>query len=128
MWVANATPLLPIYVFKSSWILVGDDADNHSSNSVAPEEDEEEWPPFRKVGNFDPYSDDPRLAIKKVILCPRTGTMIVAGTAGHVIISKFNDQSSSNEIKVNITKFYKHYNFNLTLIICNLGCTNECCW
>ncbi|XP_026817705.1 lethal(2) giant larvae protein homolog 1 isoform X2 [Rhopalosiphum maidis] len=99
LWVANATPLLPIHVFKSSWVLVGDDADNHSSNSVAPEEDEEEWPPFRKVGNFDPYSDDPRLAIKKVILCPRTGTMIVAGTAGHVIVTKFNDQPSSNEIK-----------------------------
>lgn len=100
MWIANATPLLPIHIFKSSWVLVGDDADNHSSNSVPPEEDEEEWPPFRKVGNFDPYSDDPRLAIKKVVLCPRTGTMIVAGTAGHIIISKFNDQSSSSEIKV----------------------------
>jgi len=110
LWVANATPLLPIHVFKSSWILVGDDADNHSSNSVAPEEDEEEWPPFRKVGNFDPYSDDPRLAIKKVILCPRTGIMIVAGTAGHVIVSKFNDQPSSNEIKVNIISFN---NYNL---------------
>lgn len=102
LWVANGTPLLPIYVFRSSWILVGEDADNHSNNSVTPEEDDEEWPPFRKVGNFDPYSDDPRLAIKKVILCPRTGTMIVAGTAGHIIISKFNDKSSSNEIKVNI--------------------------
>lgn len=28
--------------------------------------DEEEWPPFRRVGTFDPYSDDPRLAIKRV--------------------------------------------------------------
>lgn len=28
--------------------------------------DEEEWPPFKRVGNFDPYSDDPRLAVKRV--------------------------------------------------------------
>lgn len=28
--------------------------------------EEEEWPPFRRVGTFDPYSDDPRLAVKKV--------------------------------------------------------------
>lgn len=28
--------------------------------------DEEEWPPFRRVGTFDPYSDDPRLAVKRV--------------------------------------------------------------
>lgn len=83
--------------------MVGDDADNHSNNSIPPD-DEEEWPPFKKVGNFDPYSDDPRLAIKKVVLCPRTGTMIVAGTAGHIIISQFNNESSSNEIKVKINK------------------------
>lgn len=30
--------------------------------------EEEEWPPFRRVGTFDPYSDDPRLAVKKVLL------------------------------------------------------------
>lgn len=121
--------MLPIYVFKSSWVLVGEDADNHSSNSVAPEEDEEEWPPFRKVGNFDPYSDDPRLAIKKVILCPRTGTMLVAGTAGHIIVSKFNDQASSNEIKVkfvidlilliySLTKCYFYFNGCLLFRLC----------
>lgn len=28
--------------------------------------DDEEWPPFRRVGTFDPYSDDPRLAVKRV--------------------------------------------------------------
>lgn len=121
--------MLPIYVFKSSWVLVGEDADNHSSNSVAPEEDEEEWPPFRKVGNFDPYSDDPRLAIKKVILCPRTGTILVAGTAGHIIVSKFNDQASSNEIKVkfvidlilliySLTKCYFYFNGCLLFRLC----------
>lgn len=27
------------------------------------EDMEEEWPPFRKTGIFDPYSDDPRLAL-----------------------------------------------------------------
>ncbi|XP_050540876.1 lethal(2) giant larvae protein isoform X2 [Daktulosphaira vitifoliae] len=98
LWVANGSPLLPIYVFKSSWVLVGDDVDNISSNTIPPD-DEDEWPPFRKIGNFDPYSDDPRLAVKKVILCPYSGTMIVAGTAGHIIVTKFKDEPSSNEIK-----------------------------
>lgn len=83
---------------------------------MAVDEDDEEWPPFKKVGNFDPYSDDPRLAIKKVILCPRTGTMIVAGTAGHIIISKFNDQPSSKEIKVK----NKNDCINLFLIYLNI--------
>ena len=31
-----------------------------------PEDHEEinEWPPFRKVGLYDPYSDDPQLGIR----------------------------------------------------------------
>lgn len=28
--------------------------------------DDEEWPPFKRIGTFDPYSDDPRLAVKRV--------------------------------------------------------------
>ena len=41
-------------------------------------------PPPRKVGSFDPYSDDPRLAVKKVVLCADTGVLVVGGTAGQV--------------------------------------------
>ncbi|VVD04476.1 unnamed protein product [Leptidea sinapis] len=46
----------------------------HEDGSVSGEEigenndsqnEEEEWPPFRRVGTFDPYSDDPRLAVKR---------------------------------------------------------------
>lgn len=40
------------------------------------------WPPMKRVGRFDPYSDDTRLAVRKLSLCPRTGTLVVAGTGG----------------------------------------------
>jgi hypothetical protein len=36
------------------------------------------------VGCFDPYSDDPRLGVQKVVLCKYTAQMVVAGTAGQV--------------------------------------------
>uniref|UniRef100_A0A8C9MC34 Lethal giant larvae homologue 2 domain-containing protein n=1 Tax=Panthera tigris altaica TaxID=74533 RepID=A0A8C9MC34_PANTA len=45
---------------------------------------EDEWPPLRKVGSFDPYSDDPRLGIQKIFLCKYSGYLAVAGTAGQV--------------------------------------------
>ena len=45
-------------------------------------EEEDEWPPFKKVGQFDPYSDDPRLAVKKVFFCGSTGKLVIGGTAG----------------------------------------------
>lgn len=37
-----------------------------------------------QVGCFDPYSDDPRLGVQKVVLCKYTAQMVVAGTAGQV--------------------------------------------
>ncbi|CAF0865530.1 unnamed protein product [Rotaria sordida] len=51
--------------------------------------DEETWPPFRKTGIYDPYCDDPRLAIQKLALCTNTNTLIVAGTAGQVLTFQF---------------------------------------
>jgi lethal(2) giant larvae protein len=50
------------------------------------EEAEDEWPPFRKVGHFDPFSDDPRLAVKKVAFCAKSGRLMIGGTAGQVLI------------------------------------------
>lgn len=67
----------------------------------APESDtEDEWPPFRKTGVFDPYSDDPRLAVKRVALCSLSGSLVVAGTAGHVVIAIFDTEVLDGELKV----------------------------
>lgn len=49
---------------------------------------------YSQVGCFDPYSDDPRLAIKKVTLCPFSGTLIIAGTAGHLMVVKLKNQEN----------------------------------
>lgn len=62
---------------------------------------DESEPPFRKSGLFDPYSDDPRLAVKKIALCPKTGRLIVGGTAGQIVIANFdNGESDSAALKV----------------------------
>lgn len=62
------------------------------------EQDGDEWPPFKKVGIFDPYSDDPRLGIRKVVLCPRTFNLLVAGTAGQVIIFELKEDSTQMKL------------------------------
>lgn len=51
------------------------------------------------MGTFDPYSDDPRLAVKKVLLCPLSSTLVIAGTAGHVITAKISAEATNKEIK-----------------------------
>lgn len=37
--------------------------------------------------------------MKKVVLCPLSGALVVAGTAGHVVIAKFDTEILDGEIK-----------------------------
>jgi len=62
------------------------------------QDDGDEWPPFKKVGVFDPYSDDPRLGIRKIVLCPKTFNLLVAGTAGQVIIFELKDEQNQLQL------------------------------
>ena len=57
------------------------------------DEQDDEWPPFKKVGIFDPYSDDPRLGVRRIVLCPKTFNLLVAGTAGQVIVFELKDET-----------------------------------
>ncbi|XP_045428151.1 LLGL scribble cell polarity complex component 2 isoform X4 [Pipistrellus kuhlii] len=60
---------------------------------------EDEWPPLRKVGSFDPYSDDPRLGIQKIFLCKYSGYLAVAGTAGQVLVLELNDEEAEHAVE-----------------------------
>ena len=78
---------------------------SHENQDDSPVENsepsDESEPPFRKAGLFDPYSDDPRLAVKKIALCPKTGRLIVGGTAGQVVIAHFeSDDENKTPLKV----------------------------
>ena len=56
------------------------------------------WTTFQ-VGTFDPYSDDPRLGIQKITMCPISETMVVGGTAGQVVILQFDREERELEVK-----------------------------
>lgn len=95
-WDAGGVTLTPLYKFSTAQFFTGDDLDAQ----VDPEDLDEEWPPFRKTGIFDPYSDDPRFAVKRVVMCPLSGTMVVAGTAGQVVVAKFDTEVLDEPLKV----------------------------
>lgn len=59
-----------------------DASPNDNSTSDPSNGAETAWPPLKRVGRFDPFSDDTRLAVRKVRLCPQTGTLVIAGTGG----------------------------------------------
>lgn len=99
-WDCSGVLLKPIYNFKTANIF---GHENHDDTAIESNEQIDEGePPFRKSGLFDPYSDDPRLAVKKIALCPKTGQLIVGGTAGQIVIADFNgDAPERGVLKLN---------------------------
>lgn len=95
-WNASDVTLTPMYKYNSSILFTGEHLDVLEQ---PPEDEEEDWPPFRKVGTFDPYSDDPRLAVKRVLLCPLSATLVIAGTAGHVITATISKEAVNKEMQ-----------------------------
>ncbi|XP_040830444.1 lethal(2) giant larvae protein homolog 1 isoform X4 [Ochotona curzoniae] len=95
-WDASGVALRPLYKLSTAG-LFQTDCEHADSLAQAPEDD---WPPFRKVGCFDPYSDDPRLGVQKVALCKYTGQMVVAGTAGQVLVLELSDTPSEQAVSV----------------------------
>lgn len=87
-WDATGNCLTLLTKFTSSALFNSSDElpDAGLDNSNARDDDEDEWPPFRKVGTFDPYSDDPRLAVKKISFCAKTGVLVIGGTAGQLVV------------------------------------------
>uniref|UniRef100_A0A1B0FDF2 Lethal(2) giant larvae protein n=1 Tax=Glossina morsitans morsitans TaxID=37546 RepID=A0A1B0FDF2_GLOMM len=97
-WDCTGIVLKPIYNFRTS-LLFGHDNDVMMENMETTDPSE---PPFRKAGLFDPYSDDPRLAVKKLALCPKTGHLIVGGSAGQIVVADFvTDEVKKTPLRVN---------------------------
>ncbi|CAH1794883.1 unnamed protein product [Owenia fusiformis] len=91
-WDASTTDLKLLYKLTTTEVF--GDGPLDQSNA----EGDEEWPPFRKVGTFDPYSDDPRLGIQKITLCPLSETLVIAGTAGQVVLLGLEREQRTTEV------------------------------
>ena len=79
-------------------------SEHEGHDNGAQDAEEEGWPPFKKVGNFDPYSDDPRFSVQKIVLCSKTRTLTVAGAGGQVVMFGVSSEESSVEMQVSIPR------------------------
>ncbi|XP_034830505.1 lethal(2) giant larvae protein homolog 1 isoform X3 [Maniola hyperantus] len=94
-WDVTGVVMTPLYKYTTATLFSGEEiGENNDSQN-----DEEEWPPFRRIGTFDPYSDDPRLAVKRVLLCPLSGMLTIGGAAGHIVIASLKTTPSTAEVK-----------------------------
>uniref|UniRef100_A0A668AI13 LLGL scribble cell polarity complex component 2 n=1 Tax=Myripristis murdjan TaxID=586833 RepID=A0A668AI13_9TELE len=97
-WDASGVCLYPMYKLSTAGVFHTDTDPNDNMNQGT----EGEWPPFRKVGCFDPYSDDPRLGIQKIHLCKYSGYLIVAGTAGQILVLELNDEEAEQTVEAKV--------------------------
>ncbi|NXC46438.1 L2GL2 protein, partial [Penelope pileata] len=93
-WDASGVCLHLLYKLSTVRVFLTDADPNDNMNTMG----EDEWPPLRKVGTFDPYSDDPRLGIQKIYLCKYSGYLAVAGTAGQVLVMELNDEDAEHVV------------------------------
>lgn len=54
-----------------------------------------------QVGIYDPFSDDPRLGIQKISMCPLSETCVIAGTAGQVLVLQMEREEREYETSSN---------------------------
>ncbi|XP_066188080.1 LLGL scribble cell polarity complex component 2 isoform X1 [Sylvia atricapilla] len=94
-WDASGVCLHLLYKLSTVRVFLTDADPNDNMNTLG----EDEWPPLRKVGTFDPYSDDPRLGIQKIYLCKYSGYLAVAGTAGQVLVMELNDEDAEHVVE-----------------------------
>ena len=96
-WDASGLAMRLLYSLSTATMF---NVDFHPGEQNSPEV-EEEWPPFRKVGIYDPFSDDPRLGIQKITMCPLSETCVVAGTAGQVMVLQMEREEREYEVSSN---------------------------
>lgn len=93
-WDCSGVCLVPLLHVKTAQLFGNSDDLDQPREDEEPLDDSE--PPFRKAGQFDPYSDDPRLAVKKIALCPKTGVLVIAGTAGNIVVASLEDDAENS--------------------------------
>lgn len=117
-WDVSHTSLQLLYTLATSpyFITEGDEGEDDDKN-----EEEDNWPPFRKVGSYDPFSDDARLAILHLHLCTFRNTLVAAGAGGQVLIFELSEEATERELEVIFPLITKPY--MILNVIMSLGVT-----
>uniref|UniRef100_A0A6A7FXL5 Lethal(2) giant larvae protein homolog 1-like n=3 Tax=Hirondellea gigas TaxID=1518452 RepID=A0A6A7FXL5_9CRUS len=93
LWCGGGVCMSLLHTVNTATFFTSDDPP--ADDGAGAEDDD--WPPFRKTGMYDPYSDDPRLGVKKVEMCGLSGQLVVAGTAGQIIVVNYTDATEAAE-------------------------------
>ena len=99
-WDVTSGSMRRIHELKTANLFVGQEPDNDLMNE---DFSDFKWPPFRKVSSYDPYEDDPRLAIKFIEFCPHSKTLCVGGNGGQAITFSLSPMPTEIHLEVQCT-------------------------
>ena len=98
-WDVTTGSMRLIHELKTANLFVGQEAEADVLNE---EFSDFKWPPYRKVSSYDPFEDDPRLAIKFIEFCQYSKTLCVGGNGGQVITFSLNPLPSEIHLEVSV--------------------------
>ncbi|CAJ0947403.1 unnamed protein product, partial [Mesorhabditis belari] len=99
VWSAGEPSMQLLCTIETSREVAGcsEEASSFIKNSTESDSEEsdcqvsDEWPPFKKVGDYDPCSDDLRLAVQRIAFDPKSGTLAVGCRGGHALVYQLAD-------------------------------------
>ena len=95
-WDVTTGAMRLIYALKTANLFVGQE----SHSEVIEDFSDFKWPPYHKVSSYDPFEDDPRLAIKCIEFCPLSKTLCIGGNGGQVISFSLNPMPGETSLEV----------------------------
>ncbi len=101
-WDVTCGSMRMIHELKTAILFVGQEPD---ANAMNEEFSDYNWPPYRKVSSYDPFEDDPRLAVKFVEFSPHSKTLCVGGSGGQVITFSLNSLPSEIHLEVSLLRW-----------------------
>lgn len=100
-WDVTTGAMRLIYELKTANLFVGQE----SQSALMEDFSDFKWPPYYKVSSYDPFEDDPRLAIKCIEFCPLSRTLCVGGNAGQVLTFSLNPMPAETSLEVSLSSY-----------------------
>ena len=98
-WNTTSSAMDLVFELKTSSIFQNSDGEDFDEEAFS----EFQWPPYRKVGSYDPFDDDTRLSIRFIEFCPFSLKLCIGGEGGQALTFAFNPEPAEVRVEVSVS-------------------------
>lgn len=108
-WNTTSSAMDLVFELKTSSIFQNSDGEDFDEEAFS----EFQWPPYRKVGSYDPFDDDTRLSIRFIEFCPFSLKLCIGGEGGQALTFAFNPEPAEVRVEVSVSHYlYVYYYYH----------------